>query len=158
MPWEAQVTFHLRDGRPEEARLLSELALRSKAHWGYDAAFLEACRRELTLASADVPLHRTRVAEDAHGWIVGFATIVGVPPDGEIGAFFVEPERIGAGVGRVLWVDAVARARREGFARLRIDADPDAEGFYRRMGALRVGVAPSGSIPGRVLPRLVFGL
>ena len=32
------------DGRAEEAPRLSDLALRSKGHWGYDAAFLDACR------------------------------------------------------------------------------------------------------------------
>jgi hypothetical protein len=29
---------------------------------------------------------------------------------------------------------------------------PNAEGFYRKMGAERVGETPSGSIPGRMLP------
>ena len=36
-----------------------------------------------------------------------------------------------------------------------IEADPDAAPFYRRMGAQDVGLAPSGSIPGRMLPKLV---
>jgi SAM-dependent methyltransferase len=38
--------------------------------------------------------------------------------------------------------------------RLTIDADPHAEAFYVAMGAARVGESPSGSIPGRMLPRL----
>ena len=29
----------IRAARPDEAALLSELALRAKAHWGYDAIF-----------------------------------------------------------------------------------------------------------------------
>ena len=35
-------TLSIREARPDEAELLSELAFRSKAHWGYDAEFLEA--------------------------------------------------------------------------------------------------------------------
>jgi hypothetical protein len=35
-----------------------------------------------------------------------------------------------------------------------IEADPDAAGFYRLMGAADDGIAPSGSIRGRLLPRL----
>ena len=35
-------TLHLRPGRTEEARLLSDLALRSKGHRGDDQASLEA--------------------------------------------------------------------------------------------------------------------
>jgi GNAT superfamily N-acetyltransferase len=80
----------------------------------------------------------------------------GAPPIGEIGALFVEPGVMGAGVGRVLWAHAVAAARAAGFVRLRIDADPGAEGFYLRMGARRCGDSPSGSVPGRTLPRLEF--
>lgn len=39
-----------------------------------------------------------------------------------------------------------------------IDADPNAEPFYRAMGAVRIGATPSGSIPGRELPLLEFTL
>src|SRR3546814_14868972 len=33
-----------------EGGSLSALALRSKAYWGYDSAFLQACRDELTVS------------------------------------------------------------------------------------------------------------
>jgi hypothetical protein len=39
-----------------------------------------------------------------------------------------------------------------GFEYLEIDAEPNAEGFYRKTGAQRIGETPSGSIPGRTLP------
>ena len=35
-----------------------------------------------------------------------------------------------------------------------LDADPHAVGFYEHMGAKVIGEAPSGSIPGRMLPRM----
>ena len=37
----------IRRARPEEAGALSDLAIRSKGHWGYDVAFLASCRAEL---------------------------------------------------------------------------------------------------------------
>ena len=37
----------LRPARVDEAGLLSDLALRSKAHWGYSPEFIERCRTEL---------------------------------------------------------------------------------------------------------------
>ncbi len=61
---------------------------------------------------------------------------------------------IGCGLGRLLFDDAVARARRLGLTTLIVDADPGAEPFYRQMGAERIGASPSGSIPGRFLPKL----
>jgi GNAT superfamily N-acetyltransferase len=149
----------IRPARPDEAAGLSALALRSKAHWGYDAAFLERCRAELTLRPDDLAPRRAAVAE-LGGRVVGFVTVEGDPPEGEIGALFVEPDLIGsgAGAGRALFDHAARVARAAGFARLRIDADPGAEGFYLRMGARRVGEAPSGSVPGRALPRLEYVL
>jgi len=47
----------VRPARPDEASTLSELAVRSKAWWGYDVAFLDRCRRELeTIPGRLLPL------------------------------------------------------------------------------------------------------
>jgi GNAT superfamily N-acetyltransferase len=145
--------MRLRSARPGEAALLSELALRSKGYWGYDQAFLDSCRAELTIRPDEVS-GRCIVVAEAAGQILGFYSVDGHPPVGELGNMWVEPEWIGTGVGRRLWQHAMATARRAGFATLRIGADPGAEGFYRAMGAQRVGAKPSGSIPGRMLPLL----
>src|SRR3546814_14945630 len=40
----------LRLAKSSECGSLSALALRSKAYWGYDSAFLQACRDELTVS------------------------------------------------------------------------------------------------------------
>ena len=63
--WEGVIVtrLHLRAGRRDDARLLSELALRSKGYWGYDQAFPDACRAELTLTPEDVETRRVTVAE-----------------------------------------------------------------------------------------------
>src|SRR4051812_27147684 len=121
--------------------------MRSKAHWGYDDAFMAACRDELTIRAEHIP--RVDVA-DVDGDIVGMVRL----ESGCIEDLFVEPAAIGTGVGRALFRHVVRRAAAEGMARLSIDADPNAEGFYASMGAVRVGEAPSQSIPGRMLPLL----
>jgi GNAT superfamily N-acetyltransferase len=141
----------MRRARPDEAKLLSDLALAAKGSWGYDEDFLESCRGELTFDPADVAQRRIVVAE-IDGVVAGFYSVDGRPPVGELGNMWITPSRIGTGLGRVLWQDAMAAAAAAGFERLEIGAEPNAEGFYRRMGAERVGAMPSGSIPGRVLP------
>jgi GNAT superfamily N-acetyltransferase len=145
----------VRTARPEEAPALSELALRSKGYWGYDAAFLEACRAELTIDPATIGPWRITVAE-VEGCPAGLSALSGDGPEGELELLFIEPEMIGSGVGRVLFERAVETAAGAGIERIRIEADPGAEGFYQRMGAVRIGEAPSGSIAGRELPVLVF--
>ncbi|MFF5895954.1 GNAT family N-acetyltransferase [Streptomyces argenteolus] len=149
--------MELRPGRSAEAAALTGLALRSKAHWGYDEAFLEACREELTLRPDDLTGGRALVAEE-DGRVLGFTTVSGEPPRGALAMMFVEPDTIGRGVGRLLFERTMDQARGLGFGRLTIDADPNAEAFYRTMGAVRTGATPSGSIPGRVLPQLEITL
>ncbi|WP_408897382.1 GNAT family N-acetyltransferase [Nocardioides sp. R1-1] len=147
----------LRPARAGEAALLSALALRSKAHWGYDAGFLDACRDELTLRDDELAERRTVVAE-VDGHLHGFATLEGAPPVGELGMLFVDPVAIGRGLGAALLTHQLEAARGAGFRLLTLDADPNAEAFYLAHGARRVGGVPSGSVPGRVLPRLEVDL
>jgi GNAT superfamily N-acetyltransferase len=144
------------DGRADEAGTLSDLALRSKAHWGYGAAFLEACRDELTLKPEQAA--GTRVVRDLVGTVLGFHLLAPDPDDrpgrGELLMLFVDPSAMGSGIGRVLLEDAVASAARRGWTALRVESDPGAEGFYVRHGARRVGWVPSGSVAERELPLL----
>nr|WP_063779402.1 GNAT family N-acetyltransferase [Kibdelosporangium sp. MJ126-NF4]CEL22614.1 putative acetyltransferase [Kibdelosporangium sp. MJ126-NF4]CTQ89756.1 putative acetyltransferase [Kibdelosporangium sp. MJ126-NF4] len=128
----------LRAARPDEADALSGLTMRSKAYWGYNAAFLADCRDELRLRPDEVVARRTMVAE-RDGTVHGMATLDGDPPDGELGLLFVEPDAIGRGVGRMLYRHVMAEAARLGFAQVRIESDPHAEGFYLAMGAQRQG-------------------
>jgi GNAT superfamily N-acetyltransferase len=149
----------LRPAHPDEAGSLTALALRSKAHWGYDEAFMAACREELTLHADEVAARRTTVAEDEDtGEVIGFVTLEGEPPRGAIGMLFVSPGAMRRGAGRLLYGHALATAARLGFTRLTIGADPNAEPFYRAMGAVTVGRTPSGSIPGRTLPLMTVAV
>ncbi|MFI6638028.1 GNAT family N-acetyltransferase [Streptomyces sp. NPDC050504] len=142
--------MRIREACPEEAVRLTDLVLRSKAHWGYGEAFLESCRDELTIAPHEVTARRTVVAERDPDGVVGLATLEGTAPDGSIGMLFVEPSEIGSGVGRLLYGHVLAAAREAGFTRLTIESDPHAEGFYRAMGARRAGES-AGTL--RALPR-----
>ncbi|MEY9959438.1 GNAT family N-acetyltransferase [Streptacidiphilus sp. MAP5-3] len=137
---------------------MTELVLRSKAHWGYCADFIEACREELTLRPADLAPDRVFVAERS-GNAVGIAALSrDLPPTGALNLLYVDPSAIGHGVGGRLFAHACAVARAAGFTRLTIDADPHAEPFYLSRGAVRIGETPSGSIPGRMLPLLAVDL
>ena len=143
----------LRAPLSHEMPLLTDLCLRSKAVWGYSDAFMQACRAELTLTAEDLETSRLQVAEQA-GRVIGVAQVSASDGVAHLEKLFVEPEMMRSGAGRALlaWAKDVARAL--GATKMVIEADPDAAAFYRRMGAVDDGVAPSGSIPGRFLPRL----
>ena len=147
----------LREPKPSELRKLSGLCQRSKAHWGYPADMRKAFRRELTLRKADLEQDAIMLAEDKRG-IAGVVQLSKRGDHAILDKLFIEPARMGEGTGKLLYVWACRVARENGAKDLLIDADPDAAAFYERMGAVRQGTAPSGSIPGRQLPHLVHPL
>jgi len=149
--------FQIRPARPDESPALSALCQRSKAHWGYDAEFMRLSEASLTISPALIETGRVIVAED--GALLGMASLAPLG-DGvyDLLHMFVDPNAIGRGVGRALFAAICTRARDEGAATLSIMADPHAEAFYLRMGARRIGEAPSESVPGRMLPMLEFDL
>ena len=147
----------VRQARLEELPRLSELCLRSKAVWGYDQAFLEACRSELTLRPEELRTTLVAVAESESG-VAGVVQIKVADAEADLLKLFIEPRKLRSGIGSFLFGWAIEQAKSMGATRLLIESDPDAASFYRGSGAYDVGVAPSGSIPGRFLPRLAFDL
>jgi GNAT superfamily N-acetyltransferase len=147
----------IRSPAVDELPALSELCMRSKAVWGYDAEFMAACRRELTFEPHDLACSRIAVAVQGDS-IVGVAQVRMAGRDADLQKLFVEPAALRGGVGRALFAWATDAAREMGASRMTIEADPDAAPFYRRLGARDIGLAPSGSVAGRMLPRLAFDL
>ena len=148
----------IRLARPSEAGVLSELALRSKGHWGYDATFLAACHDDLTLSPEDIATTVVYVQDEGDGALGYYRLLLQDDSVAELDALFVEPTAIGQGVGRRLWQHAVATARELECTEIVLQSDPQAEGFYLAMGAQRAGESESTVIPGRMLPLLRFRL
>ncbi len=147
----------IRAARPAEAADLSELALRSKGHWGYDDAFLEACRDVLTVSPADVDAGAVFVAE-LDGTFAGFYRLGAGAPVAELEDLWVDPPTMGRGVGAALFAHAAERARERGCTAVLVESDPHAEGFYRSQGAQRIGERSSSIDETRRLPLLRLDL
>ncbi|MET0293087.1 MAG: GNAT family N-acetyltransferase [Steroidobacteraceae bacterium] len=151
---------HLRPALRDEAASLSALAWRSKAHWGYPPDFMQRCAAELQVDPADIERGgRHHVTAEVRGEIVGFHVLVpelsGVVL---LEGLWVEPAWIGRGIGRELFEHARGVATKLGASQLRVVSDPNAAGFYLRMGTAPAGEVASGSISGRLLPRFALDL
>jgi GNAT superfamily N-acetyltransferase len=151
-------TTIIRPARLEEAGALTALCVRSKAHWGYDDAFMAKAMSELTVRPEWIADGLVLVAETG-GTVAGVA---GITDEGagtfDVSVFFVDPDRMGDGIGRRLFGAICDLARASGARRLTILSDPNAERFYRCMGAKRIGEERSSSETGRVLPLLDYAL
>jgi hypothetical protein len=81
-------TLHLRAGRRDEARLLSDLVLRSKGHWGYDQTFLDACRTAGRRGFERITLEADPGAAEPFYLAMG-ANRIGSVPSGSIPGRFI---------------------------------------------------------------------
>lgn len=153
--------LRIRLAREGEAAALTELATRSKAHWGYDAEFMARARPDLEINPAWISDNRVLVAEDAGG-LAGVAGLERTGPASfDVTVFFVDPDCIGTGIGRSLFTALAGHARGrcapgDPDPHLTILSDPNAEPFYRRLGARRIGEQIA--VTGRTLPLLSYAL
>ena len=145
--------IEIRRATSSDSERATELARRAKAHWGYPAEWLAAWETELAITAADIDQHRTYVAS-LEGEVVGVCML----QEGERGAMlenvWVDPRCHGRGVGRTLVEHALSEAQ----GVIAVVSDPNAEEFYVKLGARRVGEinAPMPGAPARTLPLLEF--
>jgi GNAT superfamily N-acetyltransferase len=143
--------IEIQDSRERDAAALTEIRIRSKGHWGYSPETLEAWRPAMQITGEYIRANVVR-SIFVDGTLAGFYAIKpGLPP--ELDHLWLAPEVIGRGVGRAALLDCVQGALARGIGSLRIISDADAEGFYLRHGAQRVGEFFS-PVQGRMLPVL----
>lgn len=129
----------IRPARVGEHVALTELSLRSvQERWGYSDAFMAWEPEAITVTPELVEGAITNVLEDA-GVLLGYYVLRGGPPEIEMSRLMIESSAFGTGFGRMLWEHAVSVARGMGASVMTLDADPNAEPFYRHMGAITVG-------------------
>ena len=129
----ARVT--VRDAELEEQRALEELQRRASLVWEADREMLLAHPEAIELPPEQIRSGRVRVAVDGSGRRLGFSALLAVDHGScELDGLFVEPEEWGRGIGRLLVSDCVERALRDGARWIEVTANPDAYGFYERVG------------------------
>lgn len=150
----------IRNAKPQEAGELSELAMRSKAYWGYSEAFMAVCRDELTVTAQKINAVDLRymVAEHESELLGYYAIEKCAEHEYELEALFVDPAHIGTGVGKALMAHAKRTVIESGGKILIIQGDPNAEKFYRAAGGKPIGMRESASISGRNLPLFIIDL
>ena len=152
------MNVHIRRAVPAEAGLLTEIAHAAKRHWGYPENWIREWKSDLTITPEFIATNEMYVAVNREE-ILGCCAIAFSESLVELEHMWIRPEHMGNGVGRTLFMYVKERAASLEIPALELSSDPNAEGFYRRMGATRIGEARS-EIEGqpRVLPRLMVNL
>src|SRR5438128_856344 len=127
----------IRSGSPGEGPRLKEIAIAAKGFWGYEP--------ERVLEWADKgDFTPERLSElivfvaESDGRPIGWSSLI---PRGDVGwleDLWIDPDWIGNGIGAALFRHTAAHAQELGARRLEWEAEPNAIGFYERMGAVYV--------------------
>jgi len=144
----------IRPASVDEAAVLTTIALDAKRYWGYPEHWIKHWEADLTISPKFISDNHVYVAE-ADGEIRGFYALCVIGEKAELDHLWVTPASIGTGIGKELFLDAMERAAALDVRDVEITADPNAAGFYKRMGATQIGEtdAPVDGQP-RKLPRL----
>ncbi|MEW2082715.1 GNAT family N-acetyltransferase [Streptomyces sp. NPDC005283] len=123
----------IRRATVRDAKRLTRLMRNSRAYEGPYAPMIAGYR----VGPDYIETHRVFLAVGEDGRLLGFYALVLSPP--ELDLMFVADAAQGLGIGRQLMEHLVGEARGAGLSSVRIVSHPPAEGFYRSVGANRIG-------------------
>ncbi len=141
--------------------MLTTIAFSAKRHWNYPEHYFELWKDELTISEEYIKNNLVYKACYLDK-IPGFYSIVENKADFYSGEVFVEkgfwlehifilPKYHKMGIGRLMIDHAKQVSKTKGIKMLKIFVDPNATGFYEKIGACLSYNSPS-SIPGRTIP------
>src|SRR3954454_20479002 len=150
--------YTVRAAKLEEQRELTRLCVRATMHAGHDEVFIDRTMPALTITVPLIAADCVQVAQDGAGEVVGVVSVTPTALQGiaQLDGLYVDPGHWKRGIRRVLFGAAVTRAKAMKAGALMITAEPSAEGFYERMGAIRIGEGPFYFSPETILPSLLY--
>lgn len=128
----------IRRATVDDTATLTNIAHDAKRYWGYPEHWIKHWQDELTISNDFVSENEVYLlaCEDE---VRGFYALVVRNDKTELEHLWVAPQHIGTGVGKELFIHAMQRAAGRNVSEVQISADPNAEGFYKKMGAHRIG-------------------
>ena len=133
----------IRPAHPDEGERLREITAAAKGFWGYDPARVREWAASLDLSPQRLAVAHALVAE-TDGRAIGWAEVL--PPEGGVCVLehlWIEPARMRRGAGTQLFGQAARHAAGLGATAMQWEAEPNALGFYARMGGRQVRTTTS---------------
>ncbi len=122
-----------------DAKVLTQLTIRSKAYWGYSKQQMLDWTEALTLPPSyfsTKEVYKLMANNQPIGYYSYTRLTAAVM---KLENLFIDPEFIGKGFGKLLLLDFLNRIEQEDFATVTLDSDPNAQEFYKRLGFKVVG-------------------
>ncbi|MGB3209689.1 MAG: GNAT family N-acetyltransferase [Desulforhopalus sp.] len=155
----------MRSAKEEDAGILTDISFAAKRYWQYPEEYYRIWKSELTVGAEYIRSNDVWVYEDTRT-IVGYYSLVtlheeikvdgvSLPCGHWLDHMFIRPPYIGSGIGTEMFQHLRNRCEHRKIENLNILADPNAKGFYEKMGCRFTEDFPS-TITGRTTPYLVL--
>ncbi len=155
----------MRPAIKEDASVLTDISFAAKRYWQYPEEYYRIWQNELTIGPEYIRDNEVWVYENERD-ICAFYSLVTLNSELKVGEvilarghwlehMFVRPIDIGCGIGTELFRHLRRRCTEKKITSLNILVDPNARGFYEKMGCRYVREVPS-TIVGRTTPQLVL--
>jgi ribosomal protein S18 acetylase RimI-like enzyme len=149
--------FTIRQAKMCESAILTDIAIRSESHWGYDSDFMNSFKSIYKVTEGFINENPTYVIEEQEN-ILGFYGITCGKEGVELEYLYIDPEFIGKGYGKLLWNHIVKYCKVNRVDRIVLVTSPQAVGFYTKLGAVQIGEVESLVRKGRMVPKLVCSI
>ncbi|MFK7908863.1 MAG: GNAT family N-acetyltransferase, partial [Chitinophagales bacterium] len=150
------VSITIQKAIEEDAQRLTGIALSAKRHWGYPEEWIALWTEGLTIGSAYILQNQVFTAI-CEGKVIAFTALVEREDSYEIEHLWVLPKYMGLEIGQklVLYLKNILSTLDLTGMKVIVVSDPNAVGFYQKMGATIVGEYES-TPNKRMLPILEF--
>jgi GNAT superfamily N-acetyltransferase len=131
--------------------LLTTITKKSKAYWGFSEDILKEWEHLLTVTKDYIEKNEVfkLVLNDQ---IIGYYSYFSIDENTiKLDNIFILPEFIGKGFGKILMNSFLEKTSQIGIKKITLDAEPNAENFYKSFGFESIGHLES-SIKDRYLP------
>ena len=127
---------------PIEADVLTQIAISAKSYWNCPEKWMEIWIPQLTFSPKYFEANESWTAE-LEGTPIAFYTWQDRNGIAWLENLWVSAEYIGMGVGKQLFLHALKLARQRGHKIMQLESDPNARGFYEKMGMRKIGEHPA---------------
>jgi len=127
----------------------------SKSYWKYSNEYLEEANKLLHLHQKCLQVQKFFALWEKDE-LIGLFSFCRNEDETLLDHFWLTPKIIGKGYGQYLWKAAVDIAINEKISGFKIFSDPPAEGFYIKMGAVKIGEKASRIMGGPIFPVLEY--
>lgn len=148
--------IHFKKAKVEQTNVLTDLALRSQTVWyGDEGDFFDKVREHVAIPMSRVEYSLVYTMSD-DDVVIGFFSLVFEEDNGCLKDFYVDPRYIGKGFGKKMWFYMLEVATNHFLMDIEFVSEPLAEGFFQKMGSVKIGEKVSHTMDNHKLPIMCY--